>query len=89
MVTGDHVRTAISVAHQCHILPSGRPVLLVDGPAPAGPGQPPNSRVSLSVLYPDGSSNSRITQGSVLPQVGVWWQRSSLKSCFAVQGERD
>lgn len=69
MVTGDHVRTAISVAHQCHILPMGRPVLLVDAPAPAAAGQPPG-RASLSVLYPDGSANSRITLSSVLSQVG-------------------
>jgi hypothetical protein len=37
MVTGDHLRTAISVAHQCSILPGGRPVLLMDA-AGAGEG---------------------------------------------------
>lgn len=38
MVTGDHLRTAISVALQCNILPGGRPVLLVDAPGGAGGG---------------------------------------------------
>lgn len=71
MVTGDHVRTAISVAHQCHILPVGRPVLLVDGPAPAAPGQPSSQAASLSVLYPDGSINSRVSPSTVLAQVGA------------------
>jgi cation-transporting ATPase 13A3/4/5 len=70
MVTGDHVRTAISVAHHCHILPVGRPVLLVDGPGPAAAGQPA-AQASLSVLYPDGSVNSRVTPSAVLAQVGV------------------
>jgi hypothetical protein len=31
MVTGDHLRTAISVAHQCGILPPNRPICLIDG----------------------------------------------------------
>ena len=31
MVTGDHLRTAISVSHLCNIMPPGKPVLLVDG----------------------------------------------------------
>lgn len=70
MVTGDHVRTAISVAHQCHILPMGRPVLLVDAPRPAAAGQPAE-HASLSVLYPDGSANNRVTQSAVLAQVSV------------------
>lgn len=67
MVTGDHVRTAVSVAHQCNILPEGRPVLLMDA-APAG--QPVDAcPVSLSVLYPDGSVNASVTRAAVLPQV--------------------
>jgi magnesium-transporting ATPase (P-type) len=72
MVTGDHVRTAISVAHQCHILPVGRPVLLVDGPDPvaAAAGQP-GGQASLSVLYPDGSVNDRLVPSTVLAQVGM------------------
>jgi magnesium-transporting ATPase (P-type) len=72
MVTGDHVRTAISVAHQCHILPVGRPVLLVDGPDPAAAaaGQP-GGQASLSVLYPDGSVNPRVPPSTVLAQVGM------------------
>lgn len=70
MVTGDHVRTAISVAHHCHILPVGRPVLLVDGPGPAAAGQTA-AQASLSVLYPDGSVNSRVTPSAVLAQVGA------------------
>ena len=37
MVTGDHVRTAVSVSHQCGILPAERSVLLVDGAPPAAP----------------------------------------------------
>lgn len=36
MVTGDHLRTAISVAHKCGILPAQRPILLVDGMDSAG-----------------------------------------------------
>ncbi|KAG2425624.1 hypothetical protein HYH02_014997 [Chlamydomonas schloesseri] len=38
MVTGDHLRTAVSVAHKCNILPEQRPILLIDAadlPAPA------------------------------------------------------
>lgn len=67
MVTGDHVRTAVSVAHQCNILPEGRPVLLMDA---APPGQPVDAcPVSLSVLYPDGSVNASVTRTAVLPQV--------------------
>jgi magnesium-transporting ATPase (P-type) len=67
MVTGDHVRTAVSVAHQCNILPEGRPVLLMDA-APAG--QPVDAcPVALSVLYPDGSVNASVTRAAVLPQV--------------------
>lgn len=38
MVTGDHVHTAISVAHLCGITPLGKPVLLVDGARPGGHG---------------------------------------------------
>ncbi|KAG2500541.1 hypothetical protein HYH03_001317 [Edaphochlamys debaryana] len=30
MVTGDHLRTAVSVAHKCNILPTQRPILLID-----------------------------------------------------------
>lgn len=77
MVTGDHVRTAISVAHQCHILPAGRPVLLVDGPSPAAAGQPSSQGASLSVLYPDGSINSRVSAPTVLAQVGVRSKRAT------------
>jgi magnesium-transporting ATPase (P-type) len=67
MVTGDHVRTAVSVAHQCNILPEGRPVLLMDA-APAG--QPVDAcPVALSVLYPDGSVNASVARAAVLPQV--------------------
>ncbi|KIY92781.1 ATPase type 13A2 [Monoraphidium neglectum] len=36
MVTGDHLRTAISVALQCGVLPAARPVLLVDGEGGGG-----------------------------------------------------
>jgi hypothetical protein len=69
MVTGDHVRTAVSVAHQCNILPEGRPVLLMDA-APAG--QPVDAcPVALSVLYPDGSVNATVTRAAVLPQVSA------------------
>eukprot|EP00879_Flechtneria_rotunda_P018825 GHRR01019759.1.p1 GENE.GHRR01019759.1~~GHRR01019759.1.p1 ORF type:complete len:982 (+),score=342.10 GHRR01019759.1:311-3256(+) len=67
MVTGDHVRTAISISHQCNILPPGRPVLLMDA-APAN-GPITSSPVALSVLYPDGSVNHTVTRASVLPQV--------------------
>lgn len=45
-MTGDHLRTAISVAHKCHILPEQRPILLVDAadaPQPcASPPSEPN-----------------------------------------------
>ncbi|GLC61164.1 hypothetical protein PLESTB_001725200 [Pleodorina starrii] len=45
MVTGDHLRTAISVAHKCNILPTHRPILLVDAadapPQAAGLPAPP------------------------------------------------
>lgn len=66
MVTGDHVRTAVSVAHQCNILPPGRPVLLMDA-APAGTVNA--SPVALSVLYADGSMNNVVSRAMVLPQV--------------------
>lgn len=79
MVTGDHVRTAISVAHQCHILPVGRPVLLVDGPGPAAAGQAVG-HASLSVLYPDGSVNNRVTPSAALAQVRAVAATVSLRS---------
>ncbi|GFR50064.1 hypothetical protein Agub_g12206, partial [Astrephomene gubernaculifera] len=41
MVTGDHLRTAISVAHKCHIMPDQRPILLVDAADPLPPPPPP------------------------------------------------
>eukprot|EP00878_Enallax_costatus_P028460 GHUV01030743.1.p1 GENE.GHUV01030743.1~~GHUV01030743.1.p1 ORF type:complete len:1032 (+),score=296.88 GHUV01030743.1:1466-4561(+) len=66
MVTGDHVRTAVSVAHLCNILPVGRPVLLMDA-APAG--TIGSSPLALSVLYPDGSVNHTVSRAAVLPQV--------------------
>ncbi|GLI67792.1 hypothetical protein VaNZ11_012078 [Volvox africanus] len=44
MVTGDHLRTAVSVAHKCAILPAQRPILLVDAAdtslLPASPSPP-------------------------------------------------
>lgn len=40
MVTGDHLRTAVSVAGQCNILPLNRPVLLVDANAPPPAAKP-------------------------------------------------
>jgi hypothetical protein len=80
MVTGDHLRTAISVAHQCSILPSARPVLLLDAAPPgqgiaaaAVAGVPPSlSGVKLSVLYPDGSVNESVPRSTVIPQVCEW-----------------
>lgn len=69
MVTGDHLRTAVSVAHQCGLLPTGRPVLLVDG----RPGADTNAAapgVRLSVLYPDGSVNDHVQNSVVVPEVG-------------------
>lgn len=71
MVTGDHVRTAISVAHQCNILPVGRPVLLVDGSSESSSSSG-GGGVSLSVLYPDGSINKRVSRSTVLAQVRGW-----------------
>ncbi len=66
MVTGDHVRTAISVAHQAGILPEGKAVCLVDGAdaSSTGPVFP------LSVLYPDGSVMANVQKSVVMPQVG-------------------
>jgi hypothetical protein len=79
MVTGDHLRTAISVAHQCSILPPARPVLLLDAAPPgqgiaagAVAGVPPSAPgVKLSVLYPDGSVNESVPRSMVIPQVGA------------------
>lgn len=68
MVTGDHVRTAVSVAHLCNILPVRRPVLLMDV-APVG--AIGSSPVALSVLYPDGSVNHTVSRAVVLPQVSI------------------
>eukprot|EP00775_Hariotina_reticulata_P010483 gene10483-10642_t len=67
MVTGDHVRTAISVAHQCNILPVGRPVLMMDAAAASRPTD--SSPVALSVVYPDGSVNHTVPRTTVLSQV--------------------
>lgn len=62
MVTGDHLRTAVSVAHQCNILPEGKAVALIDGGGEAG-------GVSLSVLYPDGSVLQNAQRGLIMSQV--------------------
>jgi cation-transporting ATPase 13A2 len=78
MVTGDHLRTAVSVAHQCNILPEGKAVVLIDagtsssgssgseavGVVPGG-----SASVSLSVLYPDGSVMQNAQRGLVMSQV--------------------
>jgi magnesium-transporting ATPase (P-type) len=77
MVTGDHVRTAISVAHQCSILPVGRPVLMVDAAAAGRPID--SSPVALSVVYPDGSVNHTVSRTTVLSQVSLSLQ------CMLVQ----
>lgn len=68
MVTGDHLQTAVSVAHLCGIMPAGRPVFLVDadprdgGAAAAcldggdgGGGGDAPAGLQLSVLHPDGA----------------------------------
>jgi cation-transporting ATPase 13A3/4/5 len=85
MVTGDHVRTAISVAHQCNILPVGRPVLLVDGSSSGSDSS--SSSASLSVLYPDGSINKRVSRSTVLAQVRVrvvgWGLSRRCRACAA------
>ncbi|EFJ40236.1 hypothetical protein VOLCADRAFT_108270 [Volvox carteri f. nagariensis] len=44
MVTGDHLRTAVSVAHKCAILPNHRPILLVDAADAIMAPQPPPSQ---------------------------------------------
>lgn len=52
MVTGDHARTALSVAHRCGILPVGRSVFIVD----AEDGPPATALLMLSVITSDGHS---------------------------------
>lgn len=55
--SGDHVRTAISIAHQCSIMPGQRAIAVVDGLDPGGKsssGAAPG-HFSLSVVNVDGS----------------------------------
>mmetsp|Transcript_29272 Transcript_29272/g.64753 ORF Transcript_29272/g.64753 Transcript_29272/m.64753 type:complete len:705 (-) Transcript_29272:814-2928(-) len=65
MVTGDHVRTAISVAHLCFIMPAARPILLVDGSEAGAPGP----AFHLSVLHEDGRVEECATKGQAAAAV--------------------
>lgn len=53
---GDHVRTAISIAHQCFIMPDRRAIAVVDGlDVDAKSSSSAKSQFSLSVVNVDGS----------------------------------
>lgn len=52
MVTGDHVRTGVSVAAQCGMLCQNRPVCLADAAAPDGGAE---AQLSLAVMQPNGA----------------------------------
>lgn len=53
MVTGDHARTAVSVAHNCGMLCQNRPVAFADTASAEGRVQ--DSELSLVAAAPDGS----------------------------------
>ena len=65
MCTGDHVRTAVSVSHQCNIASDDKPTLLVDVDASSSE---LGGGISLSVLYPDGST-SHATRSEAIASV--------------------
>jgi hypothetical protein len=67
MVTGDHVRTAISVAHQCSILPASRPICLIDGVD--GSSSSGEAGLQISLLHTDGTVEGDAAQAAVLPRV--------------------
>ena len=54
MVTGDHVRTGVSVAAHCGMLCQNRPVCLVD--TAAAEGRVADTHLTISVLRPDGTA---------------------------------
>jgi magnesium-transporting ATPase (P-type) len=66
MVTGDHLRTAISVALQCSILPAKRPICLIDGADSSGSSEP---GLLISLLNADGTVEEGAAQAAVLPRV--------------------
>lgn len=53
MVTGDHARTAVSVAHHCGMLCANRPVAFAD--TAAGEGRVEDTQLALSSVGPDGA----------------------------------
>lgn len=65
MVTGDHLRTAVSVAHQCGIMPDNRPICLIDG-NDRNSSEPP---FRISVLNTDGTVNEGVAKAAILPKV--------------------
>lgn len=70
MVTGDHLRTAISVAHQCSMLPSGRPVLLLDGSSSSSSSNSDTAGcLHLSILHPDGRMEADVATAAALSKV--------------------
>ncbi|PNW86612.1 hypothetical protein CHLRE_02g093700v5 [Chlamydomonas reinhardtii] len=75
MVTGDHLRTAVSVAHKCNILPGQRPILLIDAadlpaPATASQQQPtplPQVAAAAATQAPAGVEPALMPQSTPLP----------------------
>lgn len=63
MVTGDHIRTAISVAHQCYILADHRAVCLVDASTKA------EHDHSISIINTDGTIREGVSRREALMQV--------------------
>ncbi|GIL56505.1 hypothetical protein Vafri_11862 [Volvox africanus] len=92
MVTGDHLRTAVSVAHKCAILPAQRPILLVDAadtslppPSPSPPSAAMAAVASSACITAEQSlspaatplSNSAPFPPGGLPSAPVMMQRPS------------
>jgi hypothetical protein len=69
MVTGDHLRTAVSVAHQCCILPGSRPVLLMDAAADAPPAAALPARRALEAAGGGGGGEAERLAGATLAAV--------------------
>ncbi|GIL93414.1 hypothetical protein Vretifemale_20808 [Volvox reticuliferus] len=75
MVTGDHLRTAVSVAHKCAILPTQRPILLVDAadhtPSPPPPLTLPSSAAMAAVASPIPIAAGPSPSPATTPQLAI------------------
>ena len=69
MVTGDHARTAVSVAHQCGMLDKGKSVAYLD--TASSEGRIEDTNVSISLAGPDGASVAGIEAAGIIHGVGT------------------